>query len=119
MASALIGGLLRYHAERELRQPRPAEIHIAILVQDMKTARHVKRTAAVVTPKRWQGTAVLHVLVGNRSGLSDEMRVFLASLRLFNPQDLDMVYHTELEIGWQQDTMPLNVLAPTSSTSDD
>ena len=106
MASALIRGLHQYKADREARIPRPAQIDVAICVADMKTARRIKRSTAVITPKNWQGSAVLHVLVGNGSDFEDEYRVFLASLRLFNPHDLDIVYPHEMEIGWSQEPTP-------------
>lgn len=106
MANALIRGLHQYHAERESRQPRPAKIDVAIVVPDLRTARKIKRSCAVITPKNWQGTAVLHALVASEGSIDEEMRVFLASLRIFNPVDLDVIYPDELEIGWSQETLP-------------
>ena len=106
MANALIRGLHEYAAEREARQPRPAKIDVAIIVPDMRTARAIKRHVAVITPKNWKGRAVLHALIASDMDISEEMRVFLASLRMFNPVDLDVVYPEELEIGWQQEPIP-------------
>ncbi|RLA39953.1 MAG: hypothetical protein DRR06_18245 [Gammaproteobacteria bacterium] len=103
MASALIRGLLRYAAERESRQPRPAEIGVAICVPDMKTARRIKNTTALIVPMNWKGTTRLHVLVGNETQIPNEIRVLLASLRIVNPIDLNVIYPVEMEIGWSQE----------------
>ena len=105
MASPLIRGLFQYHSDREDRKPRPAKIDVAIIVPDMRTARRIKRSVAVITPKSWQGTAILHTLIASED-LDEDLRVFLASLRIFNPVDLDVVYPVEMELGWDQTTLP-------------
>ena len=119
MASPLIRGLFAYKADREARLPKPATIDVAIIVPDMRTARMVKRKCAVITPKNWKGSARMHVLLANDKGIDEEMRVFLASLRMFNPDDLQLVYPIEMEIGWSQEPIPLSESpVARSSTSD-
>lgn len=117
MASHLTRGLHAYRAHREGRLPRPTDIHVAVCVADMKTARRIKNSTAVITPANWKGTAVLHVLVGNATEIDDQMRVLLASLRLFNPRDLDLIYPVEMEIGWNPDLSPKSTTARSSSTT--
>jgi len=104
----LLRRLHEYAEWRERRKPKPARIDVAICVPDMKTARRIKNNTAVITPANWKGEAVLHVLVGNETDIPNELRVLLASLRFVDHKQLDVIYPYEMEIGWQQETLPQN-----------
>ena len=106
MATHLLQGLRSYSAEREIRQPPKTTVHVAICVPDQKLARKVKRDIRVLAQPNWPGSVKMHILVGNESGLDDEMRVLLASLRMVNHHDLDLIHDTELEIGWTDEPRP-------------
>lgn len=92
--------LNEWRSRREKHRPPPATIHVAITVPDERTARLIKRNVAVLTPKSWPGQTRLHVLIGNKTELDDQMRVLIADLNWVNHEDLDLVYPAELEIGW-------------------
>lgn len=98
-----IAAITHHALRRERAKPPPATIHVAICVPDEKTARWLRNRTAVYTPSTWAGRCRIHVLVGNATELSDQMRVDLADLQMVLHEDLDLIYPANLELGWDNE----------------
>ena len=82
----------------------PAELHIALIVPDIKIYGTIRKTTYLLTPPDWKGKMRLHVLI--KDPKEDERGMLLRYLakesNLATSHEARLLYPESIELGWSE-----------------
>ena len=87
------------------------ELHLALVVPDLKSYGVLRKHSWLIKPPNFKGLVKVHVLLQKPKTTEQEL-IFahaLTALGLVDPATARLQYPEEIELGWEDDTAPINL----------
>lgn len=86
-------------------QPARADLHVAIVVEDVRVLDAIRKGVFVISPPLWEGTVQLHVLHQNpRKTRQDTLyQLAVVQLGLADPSIIGLNDGLQMDMGWPSD----------------